>query len=76
MMAGVCYLALFAGSVTSGWLGRFYEAMTPRNFWLMHAAVVGAGAVLIILLRAPLTRALDAGARPAPLSTPPMEINA
>jgi len=76
MMAGVCYLALFAGSVTSGWLGRFYEAMTPRNFWLMHAAVVGAGAILIVLLRAPLARALDAGARAASLSTTPMEINA
>jgi proton-dependent oligopeptide transporter, POT family len=76
MMGGVCYLALFAGSVTSGWLGRFYEVMSPRNFWLMHAAVVGAGAMLILLLRSPLTRALDAGARAASLSTPAMEINA
>jgi proton-dependent oligopeptide transporter, POT family len=75
-MGGVCYLALFAGSVTSGWLGSFYEVMTPRGFWLMHAAVVAAGAMLIVLLRSPLTRALDAGASATTPVTTPMEINA
>jgi POT family proton-dependent oligopeptide transporter len=58
MMAGVCYLSLFAGSVASGWLGRFYEVLTPAQFWLMHAAIVAAGTLLMLLLRAPLARTL------------------
>ncbi len=77
MMAGVCYLSLFAGSVTSGWLGRFYEMMSPVNFWLMHAIIVGAGACLLLLLRGPLGRALSSTAR-APQAAAPsaMEIRA
>ena len=77
MMAGVCYLSLFAGSVTSGWLGRFYEMMSPGNFWLMHAIIVGAGSCLLLLLRGPLGRALGSTAR-APQAAAPsaMEIRA
>jgi POT family proton-dependent oligopeptide transporter len=70
MMAGVCYLALFAGSVTSGWLGRFYETMTPGGFWLMHAVIVGCGAGLLVLLRGPLTRALSSTERAPPPAAP------
>lgn len=69
MMAGVCYLSLFIGSVTSGWLGRFYEQMTPGSFWLMHATIVGSGCVLLLLLRSPLNRALDSTSR-AQVATP------
>lgn len=60
MMAGVCYLSLFAGSVTSGWLGRFYEVLAPAQFWLLHAAIVGSGTLLVMLLRSPLSRWLQA----------------
>lgn len=56
MMVGAYYLALFAGGIVSGWLGRFYEVMSPGAFWLMHGTIVGAGAVLILLLRRPLLR--------------------
>lgn len=59
MMAGVAYLALFAGSVTSGWLGRFYEVTSPGGFWLLHAVIVASGAGLILLLQRPLLRALQ-----------------
>ena len=69
MMAGVCYLSLGVGSVVSGWLGRFYEIMTPGSFWLMHGAIVGAGAVFLVLLRGPLGRALDSTSR-APTAAP------
>ncbi|MBB6093734.1 POT family proton-dependent oligopeptide transporter [Povalibacter uvarum] len=58
MMVGAYYLALFAGGIVSGWLGRFFEAMSPASFWLMHAAIVGSGAVLILLLRPLLIREL------------------
>ncbi len=71
MMAGVCYLSLFAGSVTSGWLGRFYEVLSPAQFWLLHAAIVGSGTLLILLLRAPLSRTLKTNERTAEAGTAP-----
>jgi proton-dependent oligopeptide transporter, POT family len=58
MMVGAYYLALFAGGIVSGWLGRFFEVLSPASFWLMHAAIVGTGAVLILLLRRPLQHAM------------------
>ena len=58
MMVGSYYLAIFAGGLASGWLGRFYEPLSPADFWLLHAAIVGAGAVLIVALRGPLRRAM------------------
>lgn len=56
MMVGAYYLALFAGGIVSGWLGRFFEVLPPAAFWALHAAIVGTGAVLILLLRRPLLR--------------------
>jgi hypothetical protein len=44
--------------VASGWLGRFYEQMTPGHFWLMHGAIVAAGAVILMVFRKPLARAM------------------
>ncbi len=58
MMVGVYYLSIFGGSIASGWLGRFYEMMTPAAFWTLHAAIVGAGSLTILLLKRPLGRAL------------------
>jgi len=65
MLVGSYYLALFAGGIASGWLGRFFEAMSPAAFWLLHGAIVGAGAVLILALRSRFVTALrlDADAR-------------
>lgn len=51
MLVGSYYLALFAGGIASGWLGRFYEQISPAAFWLVHAAIVGTGAVIIFVLR-------------------------
>ncbi|MBU0826161.1 MAG: peptide MFS transporter [Alphaproteobacteria bacterium] len=58
MMVSCYYLAIFAGSFASGWLGRFYETMAPAAFWAMHGAVVGSGALLILLFGRPLLRAM------------------
>lgn len=58
MMVGAYYLALFAGGIFSGWLGRFFEVISPAAFWLLHAAIVGCGAVLILALRRLLVREL------------------
>lgn len=58
MMVGAYYLALFAGGIFSGWLGRFFEVISPAAFWLLHGAIVAAGAVLILMLRPLLVREL------------------
>jgi proton-dependent oligopeptide transporter, POT family len=71
MMVGAYYLALFAGSIISGWLGRFFEVMSAASFWLMHGALVGAGAILLLVLRSWLLRELklDGAPRAAGAST-------
>lgn len=58
MMLGSYYLSIFIGGMVSGWLGRFYEHMSPAHFWLMHGAIVAAGAVLLAVFRKPLARAM------------------
>jgi POT family proton-dependent oligopeptide transporter len=57
-MMGVVFLTLFVSNNTIGWLGRFYESLGPSGFWLLHAAIGAAGAVLVVLLKLPIERAL------------------
>jgi POT family proton-dependent oligopeptide transporter len=66
MMVGAAYLALFAGGVFSGWLGRYYEAMPTSQFWLMHAAIVAVGGGSILALRGSLLREIAQRGSPAP----------
>jgi POT family proton-dependent oligopeptide transporter len=58
MMIGIYYLSIFAGSAISGRLGGLYERLSPTQFWLMHAAIVTAGGVLILLFGSRLRREL------------------
>lgn len=58
MLVGSYYLGIFVGGIVSGWLGRFYESLQPMAFWLLHAAIGGAGAALILLLRGWFVREL------------------
>lgn len=58
MLVGSYYLSLFAGGFASGWLGRFYEPLSESSFWLLHAAVVGSGALIVFLFRKAFTRSL------------------
>jgi len=58
MMVSSYYLSIFVGGVTSGWLGKFYEVMTPTEFWMMHSFIVLAGAALVFIFYKPLTRIL------------------
>jgi len=48
---GLYYLNNFAANYAVGWLGRFYEKMTPADFWLMHAGIMTAAVVLLILVK-------------------------
>ena len=48
MMIGTYYLSIFAGSTISGRLGALYERLSSAQFWLIHAAIVTAGGLLIL----------------------------
>jgi POT family proton-dependent oligopeptide transporter len=58
-LMGGAFLSLFAGSVLMGWVGSFYDRMSPAAFWTFDAGIAFAGAVLIAILNRPLARALE-----------------
>jgi len=66
MMIGVYYLSIFAGSLLGGRLGGLYEQVTPARFWLLHAAIVAAGGLLLLAI-APRLRAALAPPSAAPV---------
>jgi POT family proton-dependent oligopeptide transporter len=59
MMMGVNTLAVFLASTIGGRIGGLYETMTPTSFWLLHAGITLAGAVIFVALR-PVVRRLRA----------------
>jgi POT family proton-dependent oligopeptide transporter len=60
-MMGSCFLVLFVANNLIGWIGTFYEQMTPLNFWLLHAGIGAAGGGLAILFGRTLGRILESG---------------
>jgi POT family proton-dependent oligopeptide transporter len=58
-MMGICFLVLFVANNLIGWIGTFYEQMTPLSFWLLHAGIAAAGAVLVVVLGPVLRRILE-----------------
>jgi proton-dependent oligopeptide transporter, POT family len=65
-MIGVYYLHLFACNMLVGRLGGFLETMEGSQFWLMHAGLVAAGAIGLLLLRSFAGRILSpVGSGPA-----------
>ena len=59
-MMGVSFLTLFLSYNIVGWLGGFYERMSPSQFWLMNAAIGVTGGILVFIFRGPLERVLTA----------------
>lgn len=57
-LMGAVFLTLFVSNTLIGWLGGFYEQMTPAAFWAMHAGIAAIGGMLAFGLRRPLLRAL------------------
>jgi len=47
-MMGLYSLSVSLGSVVSGRLGGLYEALSPAQFWMLHAAIVGGGGVVLL----------------------------
>ncbi len=55
-MLGIDALAVAAASLLSGYMGGWYEVMTPTTFWLINTAIVGGAGLAVLLLRGPLLR--------------------
>jgi proton-dependent oligopeptide transporter, POT family len=62
-LMGCSFLSLFLADITLGWLGSFYERMTPAMFWSLHAAIAATGGVLATVMARPLGRILCAASR-------------
>jgi POT family proton-dependent oligopeptide transporter len=58
-LMGGSFLAIFIGVVTMGWVGSFYDGMTPAAFWTLDAAIGFGGAILVFLFAPMLKRALE-----------------
>ena len=56
-------MSLFVSNNVIGWIGGFYERMTPAAFWALHAAIAAAGGLLVLLFGRSLGRALRADAQ-------------
>jgi len=57
-MMGIAFISIFVSNILIGWIGSFYEKMSPVQFWLLHAAIAAAGGVAIMLFGRALGRAL------------------
>jgi len=57
-LMGGAFIAPFLGTVIMGWVGSFYDQITPAAFWALDAAIALAGALLIMVVRRPLARIL------------------
>jgi POT family proton-dependent oligopeptide transporter len=64
-LMGLAFMSLFLSNTLIGWIGGFYEKMSPAEFWAMHAAIGAGGGLLVALFGRGLSRALH----PAPLRT-------
>jgi POT family proton-dependent oligopeptide transporter len=60
-LMGLLFMSFFVSDITLGWIGVFYDAMSPAAFWGLHAGISAAGAVLAMLLARPLNRMLEDG---------------
>ena len=58
-MMGVAFLfGGFVANYLAGWLGGYYQAMSPARFWALHGAISLVGAIATWLCAKPLNRVL------------------
>lgn len=65
-LMGVAFLSPFIGHTLMGWVGSYFDKMSPSMFWTIDAAIAVAGAAIILGLR----RFLQRGLEPAQESRP------
>jgi len=61
-MMGLAFMSLFVANNLIGWIGGFYEKMSPLEFWAMHAAIGATGGLLVMLFGGRLGRVFEGGA--------------
>jgi POT family proton-dependent oligopeptide transporter len=61
-MIGIAFISLFVATNLVGWIGSYYEKMSPTQFWLLHAALAAGGGILIMVFGRTLSRELESGA--------------
>ena len=66
-MMGLAFMSLFVSNTLIGWIGGFYEKMTPATFWAMHAAIAAGGGLLVLLFGRRLSRTLHPAAPSNPI---------
>ena len=57
-MMGIAFMSLFVSNNLIGWIGGFYERMSPIEFWSMHAVIGAIGGILVMLFGRRLSRLL------------------
>ncbi len=57
-MMGIAFMSLFVSNNLIGWIGGFYERMSPMGFWSMHAGIGAISGILVMLFGRRLTRSL------------------
>ena len=62
-LMGLTFMSLFVANNLIGWIGGFYEKMSPLQFWAMHAAISAAGGLLVALIGRSLGRMLQPESR-------------
>lgn len=58
-MVGATFLCPFVGHTLAGYIGSYYDKMSPAEFWALDGAIGLVGAVLLFALHKPLARALS-----------------
>ena len=58
-MMGLAFMSLFFSNNLIGWIGGFYERMTPAVFWGLHAAIAATGGLLVLVFGRRLERVLS-----------------
>jgi POT family proton-dependent oligopeptide transporter len=57
-LMGLVFMSLFLSNTLIGWIGGFYEKMTPAQFWAMHAGIGAVGGILVLVFGGRLNRTL------------------
>ena len=60
-LMGLAFMSLFISNNLIGWIGGFYEKMSPAGFWALHAAIGAGGGLLVLLFGGRLGRVLRPG---------------
>ncbi len=58
-LMGLAFMSLFVANTLVGWIGGFYEKMSPAQFWATHAAISATGGLLVALIGRRLGRLLQ-----------------